>query len=340
MLACQSIRQSENLLLRPNNSTIATLLELLVIESMKKSITYDPHLSVADNAAANNMSISAMRSYLQRKGIDQNGDRQRLLFDKIHSIMDNNPSISIYRLAKMSCVDYKTAKRYATMIVPPNIQTGKESALRPGFGIVRSVYDHEGDLLNGIIQLYLATPSFEADMTYSKGGFYRHIPPPQFKFDIAPQFDDVLPLPEFDKLKDNSLGSVIIDLPYFAGTNAGKLYYAERYGQFSSIPELEWHYRKMMELATQKLKSKGLLVMKIQPFVYAERQVWTNYHIYNLAYNLNLEMVDEFVLVNHRRLIHLTGQQKHARRFHSYFLCFKKRVYKKDNKISIGVFEG
>ena len=64
--------------------------------------------------------------------------------------------------------------------------------------------------------------------------------------------------------------------------------------------------------------------MKTQSFIYANRQIWTNYHLYEYARELNLEMVDEFVLVTHKRLIHRSGKQQHARRFHAYFLCFRK----------------
>ena len=296
---------------------------------MKKSISYNPRLNVAENAKRSNVSITMLRGYIQRNGIDQEGNRQRLLYDKIHKLMLANPGISIYRLARLAKVDYKTAKRYAAMTEQPNVHEGKQSVLRQGSILVKSVYDREEDVLDGIAKLYLPAPSFDADMTYSQGGFYRHFPPPRLKFDIAPQFDDVRPLHEFDELADGSLGSVVIDLPFFAGSNPGKLYYAGRYGQFNTAEELLRTHADMMSRAAQKLAPKGILVVKTQPFLYSERQVWTNHHVYNIAGELNLEMVDEFVLINPKRMLHVVGQQKHARRFHVYFLCFRKRIYKK-----------
>ena len=297
---------------------------------MKNSIRYNPNLTVKENADENNVSISALRGYIQRNKIDQNGDRKRKTYDMIHKLMEENPGASIYWLAKEAKVDYKTAKRYAGMEDRPEVKDGKQSALKPGFSIVKSVYYREKDILGGIIGLYLSKDRFDADMTYSKGGFYRYIPQPRLKYDITPKSEDVRPLEEFDDLADDSLESVVIDLPFFAGANHGSLYYAERYGMFHSLDDLLNTYADMMRRATRKLKAKGILVIKTQPFVYAERQIWTNYYLYEYARELNLEMVDEFVLVNHKRLIHITGKQKHARRFHAYFLCFRKRIYKKN----------
>jgi hypothetical protein len=284
---------------------------------------------VEENADKNQVSISAVRGYIQRNKIDQNGDRKRRLFDEIHRLMEANPKASIYWLAKEAKVDHKTAKRYAEMTDRPEVKKGKQTALKPGFSIVKSVYFREKDILGGIIELYLTKNSFDADMTYSEGGFYRHITQPRLKYDIAPKMDDVRPLEEFDKLANDSLESVVIDLPFFAGANPGKLYYAKRYGMFHSLNELLDTHADMMRRATQKLMPKGLLVIKTQSFVHADHQVWTNYHLYDYARELNLEMVDEFVLVNRRRLIHITGEQQHARRFHAYFLCFRKRGEKR-----------
>lgn len=290
---------------------------------MKKSIKYNPLLTVEENATKNNVSVSAVRSYIQRNQIDQNGDRKRLLYDKIHKLMVDNPGASIYWLAKMSNVDYKTAKRYAEMEVSPEVQKGKQSALKPGFNVVKSVYYMEEDILKGIIELYLTKDRFDADMTYSLGGFYRRIPQPCLKYDIEPKCDDVRPLEEFDKLADKSLESVVIDLPFFVGINPGKFYYKERYGTFSSLDELLKTYADMMRRATTKLMPHGILVIKTQPFIHGNRQIWTNYYLYEYARELNLEMVDEFVLVNKKRMLHISGKQQHARRFHAYFLCFR-----------------
>lgn len=291
---------------------------------MKKSIRYNPQKTVEENAEENRVSVAAVRSYIQRNQIDQGGDRQRLLFDEIHKLMADHPGASTYWLAKMLKVDYKTAKRYAAMEERPEVRKGKQTALKPGFDIVKSVYFKEEEILEGIMALYLTKDRFDADLTYSQGGFYRHIAQPRLKYDIDPKGDDVRRLEEFDELADGSLESVVIDLPFFVGTNSGSLYYAERYGMFPSLDALLKTHADMMRRATRKLMPHGLLVMKTQSFIYANRQIWTNYHLYEYARELNLEMVDEFVLVTHKRLIHRSGKQQHARRFHAYFLCFRK----------------
>lgn len=85
--------------------------------------------------------------------------------------MADNPGASVYWLAKMAEVDYKTAKRYAEMEERPEVRKGKQSALKPGFSIVKSVYYREKEILEGIMALYLKKGRFDADMTYSQGGF-------------------------------------------------------------------------------------------------------------------------------------------------------------------------
>lgn len=44
---------------------------------------YDPTLSVEENAANNNVTTAAIRSYIHAKGIDRATDRQIYLYNKV-----------------------------------------------------------------------------------------------------------------------------------------------------------------------------------------------------------------------------------------------------------------
>ena len=56
--------------------------------------------------------------------------------------------------------------------------------------VIRSIYDDQFKILNSILNLHMAETTFEVDLTFGNGGFYKKgIPEPQHRFDI----DDTLP---------------------------------------------------------------------------------------------------------------------------------------------------
>ena len=84
--------------------------------------------------------------------------------------------------------------------------------------IIRSVSTDQTEILKWIMKLYVPD-GFEADSTYSKGGFYKDIPPPRLRFDLNPQSKDVIQadcreLP----LADESISSLMFDPPFLATT--------------------------------------------------------------------------------------------------------------------------
>ena len=85
--------------------------------------------------------------------------------------------------------------------------------------IIRSVSTDQTEILQWILKLYVPEGCFEADSTYSKGGFYKGIPPPRLCFDLTPQVDGVIQadcrnLP----LADCSISSLVFDPPFLATT--------------------------------------------------------------------------------------------------------------------------
>ena len=85
--------------------------------------------------------------------------------------------------------------------------------------MITSINYSQIDIIQNIIQLYIPQGKIDADVTYSKGVFYKNgnIQEPQYKFDINPQTVDTiqadcrnLPLP------DNSINSLMFDPPFLA----------------------------------------------------------------------------------------------------------------------------
>ena len=58
--------------------------------------------------------------------------------------------------------------------------------------IVKSFSFDQNEILKGILQLHCEDETFEIDLTYGNGNFYKEIPKPKYKIDIDPQEEGVL----------------------------------------------------------------------------------------------------------------------------------------------------
>ena len=197
---------------------------------------------------------------------------------------------------------------------------------------IRSVSCDQTEILQWILKLYVPEGCFEADSTYSKGGFYKGIPPPRLRFDLNPQVADVLQadcrnLP----LEDCSISSLVFDPPFLATT--GKSLTEEngniinrRFTVCKSELELQTLYTDAVREARRVLKSGGIFVFKCQDKVSSGKQYWMHCFVYELARQNGFEAVDLFVLIAKSRLVaKWQRNQKHARKFHSYFWVFRKK---------------
>lgn len=87
---------------------------------------------------------------------------------------------------------------------------------------IKSFSFSQDEILSNILHLYAHSETFECDLTYSIGVFYKHLPQPAMKFDKYPQSEDVRPLEEAYNIPDNSLSSIICDLPLLSEVTARK----------------------------------------------------------------------------------------------------------------------
>ena len=82
--------------------------------------------------------------------------------------------------------------------------------------IIKSISYEQDEIIIDIMQLYCDN-SFDVDLTYSTGNFYKNIIDPKLKFDINPQVYDVIPSDYICiPLKDNSVTSLMFDPPLLA----------------------------------------------------------------------------------------------------------------------------
>lgn len=193
--------------------------------------------------------------------------------------------------------------------------------------------------LKEIIDLYLpkGQKTFDCDLTYGEGLFYKHLPKPKEKYDISPKVKDVLPLDVIDKLKESKeFSSIVIDLPDVVISSAKKDKENKEQTDFSvfqSLTDLYESYADMIGLAEIHLASNGILVFKAPDILlrtdteqYYENK-WTADYAVDVATGFGLALVDEIVLVENDDAFptgtSLTTLTRHGKRFH-VFLIFKK----------------
>ena len=198
--------------------------------------------------------------------------------------------------------------------------------------MIKSIsYDQE-EILRWIMQLYVTSGRFDADPTYSIGTLYRSLPKPVYCLDIKPCKENVIQadcraLP----FADSTLHSIMIDLPFLATT--GRSLSKEkgniinrRFSVCSSETELAELYRDAIKEAHRVLKRNGILVFKCQDKVSSGKQYMMHCFVYNVAATLGFEALDLFVLLAKNRLVaNWQRNQKHARKYHSYFWVFRKK---------------
>lgn len=206
--------------------------------------------------------------------------------------------------------------------------------------VARSVSFRQNDIIWWIVNLH--TPiGFECDVTYGNGLFYQVIARPRFAFDIDPQSplvikasSNALPLP------DLSMRSAVFDPPFLTYVKEGREHggdkkgiMSSRFGGYWRYEELVDHYRSTMVEVNRILARDGVFVIKCQDVIHNHLLHPTHTLVYDTAAELNLEMVDLFILcANHRLPVNASGLQQHSRIHHSYFMVFKKTMKKRHFK--------
>ena len=194
-----------------------------------------------------------------------------------------------------------------------------------------------------ILSLYVPQGSHIADVTYGKGVFWKNVDKKAYILhcsDIKTGTDcRELPYP------DSSMDCVVIDPPYMEGfyrRHTGHMagdgtfapfreFYSNGvpYAQSEGAPKyhdavLDMYFSAGLE-ARRVLKNRGVLIVKCQDEVSANKQHLTHVEIINEYAKYGIFAEDLFVMIrNNRPNISTLKKQIHARKNHSYFLVFRK----------------
>lgn len=196
--------------------------------------------------------------------------------------------------------------------------------------IIKTTSYDQHEIIKNIISLHLSEDQIDIDPTYSSGKFYskNDIKQPRKKFDLFPQTEDTIKscasnLP----LKNESSKSIMFDPPFIVGHTKKKPtgIIGERFHGFRYIKDLwDWYDECLFEFH-RILEKNGTLIFKCQDTVSGGKQHLSHVHIIKKAEEIGFYTKDLFVLLAKSRLIgHNHKKQQHARKFHSYFIVFKK----------------
>lgn len=199
-------------------------------------------------------------------------------------------------------------------------------------------------LFPAILALHVPQGATVADVTYGQGVFWRQVPPGQYRLlasDLATGVDcRALPYAAA------SIDAVVLDPPYMEGllrprratrggqgSHAGLRHYYAAGGQ-AETPATgagRWHgavldlYLAAAAEARRVLRDHGILIVKCQDEVSANRQELTHVQIVSGLAAIGFYARDLFVLVRpNRPAVARLLRQVHARKNHSYFLVFQK----------------
>lgn len=201
--------------------------------------------------------------------------------------------------------------------------------------LIKSTSYNQSEIIKNIIKLHVPQGYIDCDPTYSKGNFYKDtdIVKPKYKYDILPQLNEVQKADARDlPLDDSSLNCIMFDPPFLATTgkslskNDDNNIINKRFGVYPNEKSLHNFYVEAMKEFYRILKPKGILIFKCQDKISSSKQYMSHCFIYENAIEIGFYPKDLFVLLAKNRLVAdwQLRNQKHARKFHSYFWVFEK----------------
>ena len=223
--------------------------------------------------------------------------------------------------------------------------------------LVFSAYQGTNDeVFPHVLALHVPKGSIVADVTYGKGVFWKSIDTTAYELratDLTAGVD-CRRLPYGDRTID----CVVFDPPYMhtpGGTAHQNHQNYENYYYNNAISHSSKKYHEaVLDLyfegsreAYRVLKPGGILIIKCQDEVCANKQRLTHVEIINELSRMGFMVVDLFVVVrNNKPGVSRILKQVHARKNHSYFLVLRKvtllsyRTQKRSDQMTLHLAEG
>lgn len=222
--------------------------------------------------------------------------------------------------------------------------------------LVFSAYQGTNDeVFPQVLALHVPKGSIVCDVTYGKGVFWKSIDRTAYDLratDLTTGVD-CRRLPYGDSMID----CVVFDPPYMhtpGGTaHQNHQHYEHYYNNNGTSHTSKKYHEAVLDLyfegskeAFRVLKPNGILIIKCQDEVCANKQRLTHVEIINELSQMGLAVVDLFVVLrNNKPGVSRVLKQVHARKNHSYFLVFRKitpssyRVQKRNDQMPLHLAE-
>ena len=199
--------------------------------------------------------------------------------------------------------------------------------------VIKSLYSNQFEILDAIIKLHVVGDTFDVDVTYGNGAFYKKgLPQPTHRFDIDPTLKNTTKTCSSGNtgLADASINSVVFDPPFLTyirkqRVGNSSMVMAKRFSGYWHVDELIKHYQATLAEAARILKHKGIMVIKCQDIVHNHKLFCTHAHILNWAAP-SFRLKDLFIQAATHRMPapNRKGTQKHARVYHSYWIVLQR----------------
>lgn len=194
---------------------------------------------------------------------------------------------------------------------------------------ISSISYNQVEIISDIRTLFLGGAQFQCDATFGYGGFYLDKDFPEHCFDLENRngvnpnlkIASATALP----LQPMSVRSIILDPPFVITSHVeSEEYHMAKYGRYNTITELRSNYFAMLIEAYRVLQKGGYMVIKCQNFIHGSKSYFIRNEIHEFCKTIGFKPVDEFILLSKNRFTGGVHKQRHARKFHSYFLIFQK----------------
>lgn len=294
---------------------------------------YDPTLSVEENAANNNVTTAAIRSYIQTRGIDRATDKQLHQYNKVKEHARKNPKDKAPRIAVALGMSANTVRKYLKMTEPPQPKGEKISAVNKAAKIhFLSVSQSQTDILKSILAIHLPKRDcFQCDLTAWELGFYKDgLKKPTICYDKYASLlknKDIEDLKKFDAdWRDGTFENIVIDLPCSVEAPSTKSRF-DVSTHFSSLPELLGEHEKMLRLAYRKMQTDGILVYKTMDFTYCGFPYWLSDEVLRMAKEIGFELADKYIYIDpkHSKIDRRRTRFTASVPAHAYFFVFRKQ---------------
>ena len=279
-------------------------------------------------------------------------------FRKVQEFIHTHPLAKKADAVKQLGLSKNTVDKYwdAESEPKPKKQNSSAGEIRSA---ISKVADKDKDILNIILHVYLeGEKNFDCDLTFGKGDFYKELPYlPNHCYDKYPeenpgkdapkvyQLDEIDTPGEDGYLPDNSLSSIVIDLPQkISKSGKGSV------GAFKSMADLADTYNKMLKLADSKLryatpdKPGGLLIIKVGDIIHKGETIWLSQIVSELIvgpytslgdkfrskvenwHYVSFDLVDKFVHRYNPDDIDDSEKANRSVKAHDYYLVFRKGI--------------